>query len=140
VAETTLKKTSDGRRLCVSESLDHRRATVWDVLTDTAAWPDWGPSVTAVECANRHIEVGSTGRVQVLGEPWVPFEITACRGYRWTWEVARIPATGHCVEPLDSGRTRLTFEIPPLAAGYAIVCRRAIRNVDRRCEAVGTEP
>jgi hypothetical protein len=103
---------------------------VWDVLVDTAQWPEWGPSVSAVQCDDRRIVAGSTGRVQVLGGPWVPFEVTACTDRRWTWDVARIPATGHRVEPVDAMRSRAVFEIPLLAGGYAVVCRRALRNIE----------
>lgn len=55
-------------------------------------------------------------------------------GRRWRWRVARVPATGHRVEPGTAGRDgaapgrecRVGFELSPLAAGYAVVCRRAL--------------
>lgn len=127
----TVERTPDGRRLCVSRSVPATRAAAWTLLTDTRRWSDWGPSVSAVESTDRFVTAGTTGRVQVLGGPWVPFEVTTCEDYRWTWDVARVPATGHRVIETPSGRTNVTFEIPLLAAGYAVVCERALDRIER---------
>ncbi len=102
---------------------------VWALLCDTEAWPDWGPSVTGVDAPSRFIEAGMEGRVRTLGGVWVPFHVTACENYRWTWDVARVPATGHRVEETDGG-CRAVFEVPVLAAGYLPVCERALRRLD----------
>ena len=126
--DVSVQRTPDGRRLVVSRPVDAPRAVVWDVLTDTHQWPAWGPSITAVESETRYVEPGTTGRVQVVGGLWVPFEIDACAPYRWTWSVARIPATGHSVEERDGGST-VCFEVPVLAAGYVPVCARACRKI-----------
>jgi hypothetical protein len=138
------RDTPDGRRLAVTREIPAGRERVWDLLCDTERWPDWGPSVRAVDCERRYIEEGSTGRVRVPGGLWLPFRIDTCRDYRWTWRVARVPATGHFVEPVppgpDSGageadarnggergcRVRVGFELPVYAAFYAPVCRRAL--------------
>jgi len=103
----------------------------WELLTDTARWPEWGPSVSAVESTDRRIRPGSAGRARVGGPDlglWLPFEVTACEPYRWTWTVARIPATGHRVDPRDGG-CRVAFEVPPAAAAYVPVCRRALGRI-----------
>jgi hypothetical protein len=126
--DVSVQQTADGRRLVVSHPADASRDTVWTVLTDTALWPDWGPSITDVEADTRVIEAGTTGRVRTVGGLWLPFEVTACRAYRWTWDVARIPATGHRADAETHG-SRVVFEIPVLAAGYVPVCVRACRNV-----------
>jgi uncharacterized protein YndB with AHSA1/START domain len=117
-----------GRTLEVDRRFDASAETVWDVLIDTERWPEWGPSVRSVECPDRRIRAGSRGRVETVGGLDLPFEITACEEYRWTWRVARIPATGHRVEPLDRG-CRCVFEIPLVAAGYAPVCRIALSRI-----------
>ncbi|WP_436910703.1 SRPBCC family protein [Halosimplex marinum] len=124
-----IERTPDGRRLIVGRVVDADADTVWTVLTDTEQWPEWGPSVTAVRSRDRSIEPGSRGEVQVAGCPWVPFEVETCADYRWTWRVAQIPATGHAVTPLGDGRSRVAFEIPLLAGGYAVVCRRALDRI-----------
>ncbi len=147
---TSLARTPDGYRIEVARRIDAPADACWEVLTDTTLWPEWGPSVRAVECegGERYITRGTRGRVQlaVPGKPWVPFEVTACGDYRWTWRVGvpagdamrnaldaapRVPATGHRVEPLDGSACRVVFEIPPLAAGYALVCRRALDRIAR---------
>jgi hypothetical protein len=123
-----IERTPDGRRLVVSRNIDTPRERAWELLTDTDRWPAWGPSVTAVDCDSRFIQSGTRGRVQLPLGIWVPFEITTCADYRWTWRVARIPATGHRVDETDAG-CRVCFELPVLAAGYAPVCGRALTKI-----------
>jgi hypothetical protein len=128
--ETRLERTPDGRRWVVTERFARPPADAWDRLVDTAAWPEWGPSVAAVDADERRVRAGTTGRVRVRGVGvWVPFEVTSLdwdgeRG-RWTWRVARVPATGHAVAPVDGG-CRVAFEVPVAAAAYVPVCRRAL--------------
>lgn len=117
----------------VARTIDAPAEVVWDLLVDTRRWPEWGPSVTDVECKDRRIYAGSTGRVQVIGGVWIPFEVTYLDAYRWTWAVAGIPATGHRVEPYN-GSCRAVFEVPLLAAGYAPVCRLALSRIARLAE------
>jgi hypothetical protein len=130
VPSTSLERTPDGRRWVVSERFARPPAAAWDRLVDTDAWPEWGPSVAAVECDERWVRAGSTGRVEVDGVgAWVPFQVTSLdwdgeRG-RWTWQVARIPATGHAVDPVDGG-CRVAFEVPLAAVAYVPVCRRGL--------------
>lgn len=123
-----IERTPDGRRLVVDRVVAADPDDVWTVLTDTERWPEWGPSVSDVRSDNRVIRAGTTGSVRVAGGPWVPFEVTSCEEYRWTWRVARIPATGHSVAPVDGG-SRVAFEIPLLAGGYAVVCNRALERI-----------
>jgi hypothetical protein len=126
-----LSRTPDGRRIEVSRELPAPRDVVWDLLCDTESWPAWGPSVQAVDCQDRYITVGSTGRVELPLGLWVPFEVTECAGYRWTWTVARLPATGHRVDATaDEDRCRAVFEVPPLAAGYVPVCETALERLE----------
>lgn len=131
----TVEQTPDGRRLCVSRSIPVCRESAWDVLTDTEQWPAWGPSVRAVESSDRYVERGTTGRLKTPVGVWLPFEIPSCENYRWTWRVAKIPATGHRVDRLGEksdieNRCRVVFEVPLLAAGYAPVCQRALQRIE----------
>ena len=125
--DASIERTPGGRRICVSRAIDAPAETCWGLLVDTEQWPAWGPSVTDVDCAERYIEEGTTGRVRVVGGIWLPFEITSCREYRWTWRVARVPATGHYVEAGEE--TRMGFEVPVVAAGYVPVCARALQKL-----------
>lgn len=127
---TRLEHTPDGRRLVVSRRVTPSPAATWRAFRDTRRWSDWGPSITAVDCEPRYIEAGTTGRVRTVGGLWLPFEVTACADGRWTWRVARVPATGHRVETTPDG-TVAAFEAPVLAAGYVPVCRRALRRLER---------
>jgi hypothetical protein len=127
-ADVSVERTPDGRRLVVSREVPVSRDRAWELLTDTKRWPEWGPSVRAVDCDAQFIDAGTRGQVQVPGGIWVPFEITTCAPYRWTWTVARVPATGHRVDEHPDG-CRVCFEIPLLAAGYAPVCARALGKI-----------
>jgi hypothetical protein len=128
-----LRNTVDGRRVEADRVVAATPDDAWDLLVDTDRWPEWGPSVGAVDCADRRIGPETTGRVRVAGV-WFPFAVETFedsgRDRRWTWRVARVPATGHRVEATPDGRCRVVFEIPPLAAGYAVVCGRALDSIE----------
>jgi hypothetical protein len=126
--DTRIERTPDGRRLVVRRRMAAPAAAVWRAFRDTRRWPEWGPSVRAVDCEDRYVERGSTGHVTTVGGLRLPFEVTSCADGRWTWDVARLPATGHRVR--DDGGTVAAFEVPLPAAPYAVVCRRALRRLD----------
>ncbi|WP_255195904.1 SRPBCC family protein [Halorarius litoreus] len=123
-----LARTPDGRRLEVSHPIDAPPERVWALFCDTEAWPEWGPSVSAVESPTRTIEAGTRGRVKTVGGLWLPFEVTSCENYRWTWDVAGLPATGHRVEKCGSG-CRAVMEVPVVAAAYVPVCKRGLERL-----------
>ena len=105
-------------------------AVAWRLLTDTEAWPRWGPSVRAVDAPARHIGPGTRGRVLTALGLWLPFEITRWQpGVRWDWRVAGIPATGHVVAAVGPSRCRVTFTIPAWGPLYVPVCRAALRRL-----------
>lgn len=102
----------------------------WELLVDPAHWPDWGPSVTAVDVADGRLRAGSTGRVRTAVGVWVPFRVTEFDdGRAWSWSVAGVPATTHTVEPLPGG-CRVSFGVPAVAAPYALVCRAALQRIE----------
>lgn len=116
----------------ISQSIEAPIEKVWDILTDTRQWPLWGPSVSAVDCAQRYISAGATGRVKTVIGIWASFQIIRFEPpYYWNWQVAGAPATGHRLEPVGSGRCELVFEMPALAFPYTLVCRRALNNITR---------
>ena len=116
--------------LATSVEIKAPAAAAWHLLTDTSRWPQWGPSVSSVESAERYIGPGSTGRLQTSFGVWLPFRVTEfVAGERWSWEVAGIPATGHRVESLERDRCRVVFEVPLLAAPYLPVCRLAAERI-----------
>jgi hypothetical protein len=114
----------------VNRSFHSSCNTIWELLTDTDTWPQWGPSVSAVECENRFIRKGTIGKVKTAVGIWLPFIVTGYEdGYFWSWDVAGIPATGHRVEPLEDEHCLLTFEIPLLTAPYAYICKIALDRI-----------
>ena len=105
---------------------------VWEILCDTQLWPQWGPSVQAVDCPQRYIAQGVRGRLQTPAGFWVGFEIDRFEPpYYWDWKVAGVPATGHRLTALGSDSCELSFEMPAFALLYALVCRRALKNIHR---------
>lgn len=134
-----VERGDSGRRYAVSREYAASPERAWTVLAETEQWATWGPTVSAVRPADATVSEGLTGEVQVLGGPWVPFEVTAVEGdvdddvRRWTWSVARIPATGHRVERTDAG-CRVVFEVPLLAGGYVPVCQRALGDLAETVE------
>jgi hypothetical protein len=130
ITQLDLEHTIDGYRLVVSRPIDAPADSVWELLVDTRRWPEWGPSVTDVECPDRLLSAGSTGRVRTIAGVWVPFTVTSWEEYRWTWRIGPIPATGHRVDPAG-GHCRAAFEVPIFAAPYVPICWLALRTIDR---------
>lgn len=116
----------------VAIDIDATAEEVWNLLVDTERWPEWGPSVLAVDCRERFIRAGTVGRLRTPLGIWIPFVITDFDPPRqWRWRVAGVPATGHRIESLDAERTRLVFELPAIAFPYAGVCLLAGRRIAR---------
>lgn len=117
--------------ISVSRSIPTAPEVVWELFVDTSRWPQWGPSVTAVDLPEVRLRAGSSGRVRTPAGVWVPFEVTGFdEGHRWSWKVAGIPATTHSVEAAPGGCTA-SFGIPAIAAPYALVCRVALARIGR---------
>jgi hypothetical protein len=126
-----VERGSNGRRFAVARELTVSPERAWTALAETMHWPAWGPTVSDVRPREATVSEGLRGEVRVLDGPWVPFEVWSVTEEkssgvrRWTWRVARVPATGHRVEPTPNG-CRVVFEVPLWAAGYVPVCRRAL--------------
>ncbi len=117
-------------RAKVNRSFYSSCGQIWELITDTNTWPEWGPSVSAVESESRFIMKDTKGKVKTAGGIWLPFFITEYEeGHFWSWNVAGIPATGHRVESRENGLCLLTFEIPLLAAPYAYICKIALDRI-----------
>lgn len=115
-----------------SQILDAPAAMVWRLITDTHAWPRWGPTVRAVDCQERYIQAGTTGRVRTPFGIWLPFSVERFEpGTYWDWRVGGVAATGHRVEVLGPQQCRLTFSVPVWAVGYGVVCRAALKRIGR---------
>ena len=103
---------------------------LWDLLTDTTAWMDWGPSIKEIDCEHRYIQTGSKGRIKTVLGFWAPFIITEVNDLRyWSWRVFHIRATGHRIETIDATCCRLVFEVPFWAAPYALICQVAASRI-----------
>jgi len=114
----------------VSETIGSSAAVAWALLTDTHSWPQWGPSVRAVDSPARFITAGMRGRVQTTVGLWVPFEITNWEeGAGWAWRVAGVQATAHRVTPVTASSCRVAFLIPRWAPFYVPVCRVALGRI-----------
>ena len=116
----------------ISRVIGASPSKVWELLTDTFAWKEWGPSIIAVRSSERYIKKGSYGYVKTVLRFWVPFEVTEVdSGNHWSWRISGINATGHRVEPLHNNTCRLVFQVPIWATPYLIVCKIAIDRIVR---------
>ena len=78
--------------------------SLWDLITDTTQWPQWGPTVKGVRISERYICTGSKGQVLTSVGFWIPFVITDYEHKSfWGWKVASIKATGHRIRPTNRG-------------------------------------
>jgi hypothetical protein len=103
---------------------------VWNLLVDTSRWAEWGPSIRAVECADRLLTPLSSGRIKTVLGFTVPFAVTHFTpGKAWFWRVFGIPATTHAVENLGANRCCLRFGVPIPAFPYLLVCLIAMRRI-----------
>ncbi|MCU0974734.1 MAG: SRPBCC family protein [Steroidobacteraceae bacterium] len=112
----------------------------WNLLVDTVRWPEWGPSVRAVDCPRRFVGPGATGRVKTSVGPWLGFQITEWEeGSYWRWRVAGVPATGHRVIARGPADCEVVFEVPRWAPFYLPVCAAALRRIGLilRCASEG---
>lgn len=126
-------------RLYTAKDLSIRAEVVWDLLVDTATWPEWGPSVRGVDFEPRYLFDRCRGEVRTVGGVRLPFEVTEFEdGRRWAWEVAGVPATDHVVTPLGEDRCRLAFGAPALAFPYLGVCRLAIARIGSLAGTLGS--
>jgi hypothetical protein len=105
---------------------------VWQLLTDTFTWKDWGPSVLTVRSSDRYIKKESHGQVKTIFHFWVPFEVTDLdSGQYWSWRIFGIKATGHRIERLAENSCRLVFQVPLWAAPYLLVCKIALDRISQ---------
>ncbi len=105
--------------------------TIWDLITDTTQWLRWGPTVKAVRHTERYIRKGSRGQVLTVMGIWLPFEISRYEHECfWSWKVASIRATGHRLQPTDTGGCCLWFEVPLIAAPYLVICQMALNRIE----------
>ena len=103
---------------------------VWELLTDTVAWEEWGPSIISVQSSERYIKKWSHCRVKTALRFWVPFQVTELdSGKCWSWRIFGISATGHRIERLDECSSRLVFQVPIWAAPYLVVCKVALDRI-----------
>lgn len=105
---------------------------LWELLTDTRCWPDWGPSIKCVEIAQPIIAHGSFGHVEIALLPVsMPFVITEYTHLEsWSWEVAGRQATTHTLRRLARDHCEVSFGVPSaIFAPYLIICHRALAKI-----------
>lgn len=119
-------------RISICRNMAAPAESVWDILTDTQLWSIWGPSVFAVDCRDRHIRLGSKGRVQTLFSLRLPFTICEFRDLDfWSWRIGSYSATGHkLIRTCDTSST-LCFDMPWWAAAYLPVCWLALIRIGK---------
>lgn len=90
-------------------------ARVWDVTLDLARWPEWNPTVTAVEVLDPGpVRVGTRARLTQPGNRpaiWTVTRIEDGRLFGWeTRALGMVVTARHDLQPIGSG-TRVTLAI-----------------------------
>jgi len=121
--------TYNNNRIAVSKKINSTPERVWDLLTDTAKWSQWGPSVRAVECEHRFSQPLCTGYVRTLLGIRLPFIITSFQHLEyWNWRVGNLEATGHRLVRHPDGCT-VIFDMPWWAFPYTLICLLALNRI-----------
>lgn len=119
-------------QLSVTRKMAGEAPRLWAILTDTSLWPQWGPSVRAVQCSTRYIGAGSKGRVQTAAGIWLPFTVIEYRDlHHWAWRVCGIKATEHSLAASHGSTCSVVFTMPWWSAPYALVCHIALCSIER---------
>ena len=122
----------ENNRISICRKMAAPQETVWDILIDTRLWPIWGPSVLNVDCQDRHIRLGSKGRVQTLFSFWLHFTVSEFRELDfWDWRIGSFSATGHKIIRTGDLSSTLCFDMPWWAVAYLPVCWLALMRIGR---------
>jgi hypothetical protein len=120
------------KRISVCKVMSAPAEIVWEILTDTHLWPAWGPSLITVDCDDRYIKPGSSGRVKTVLRFWLPFTVTTCRQMDfWTWNIGPVQATGHRIIRNNETSCTLCFDMQWWAFAYIAVCWLALIRIDK---------
>jgi uncharacterized protein YndB with AHSA1/START domain len=120
------------KQLWATAEIEAPAATLWALLVDLDAWPQWGPSVRRASVEGGVLAAGARGKVETAVGATLDFEVTRFEpGRRWAWKVRGLDATDHRVEPLGQDRCRVSFGVAWPAAPYLAVCRIALRRLER---------
>ena len=103
-----------GTGVTVLVDVDAPPATLWAVLAQPSAWPEWTESIVAVDLLDGDLALGARARVAQPGlRPmvWTVTEFEPGRSFTWTATAGGVRTAGsHVVEELDGGRrSRLTL-------------------------------
>lgn len=119
-------------RIAIGRTYNTPIPNVWDLITDTLQWPQWGPTVRRVESSDRFIQKGTRGRLLTAVGIWLPFVIIEyVEKSFWNWKVGSVKATGHRIQETKAGGSCLWFEVPIIAAPYSLVCRMALDRIEK---------
>lgn len=119
-------------RMSICRNIAAPPETVWGILTDSQLWSTWGPSVFDVDCQDRHIGLGSKGRVQTLFSVWLPFTVSEFRDLDfWSWRIGSYSATGHRLIRTTNTSSTLCFDMPWWAAAYLPLCWLALIRIEK---------
>lgn len=87
---------------------------IWDVMADVAKWPEWTPSVLAVEDVTPGLGLGGSALVDARATPKTRWTVTRWEpGHGFDWQTRFRGTTttgGHWIEP-HAGKNRVTLSI-----------------------------
>lgn len=120
------------KRISICRDISAAPEDIWNILTDTHLWPLWGPSLQDVECEERFIKSGSSGRVRTIFSFWLPFTVTDLQYLDvWVWNIGTVQATGHKLIHKSDTTCTLCFDMAWWAALYTPICWLALLRIDK---------
>lgn len=101
----------------VTLDIDADAQTVWSVMRDLEAWPQWTPTFTAIQPAGGEA-VDMVGRRYAVQQPKLPRTVMTIqswepgRGFAWASTTPVLRAWGnHVIRPVEGDRCAMTLEL-----------------------------
>jgi uncharacterized membrane protein len=138
-------------RIEVSVEIDRSPDVVWPILVDIERWPEWTPSVRAVERLDRTpFGIGTRVRIQQPKLKPMVWQVTDFQpGYLFTWRASSVGIVidGYHTVRASSRGSVVTLALkqtgwlsPVVEALFGNISRRYVemeaQGLKRRCEAV----
>lgn len=121
-----------------SVSINADIRTTWSVLTDLERWPDWTPSVRAIEVLDAGaIAPGTRAKLELKGTPastWTVTDVSEYRSFAWSASMRGVTSVAnHVIEPYGTGVVvRLSLEFSGIGARLfrTMIRKTALANME----------
>lgn len=115
------------RALAATTHIEAPRERVWALLADVAHWPDWLPTMTAVQpLGPAALAIGARYRItqpRLKPAVWTVVRLEPLRSFAWESRAPGVRASAdHVLSPMPDGSTSVTLQIE-FSGPLAVVAR-----------------